>query len=72
MAQLSLRQIECTPLESRGDTTFPVLNSPKTSVILCVDMPPPSIASAVFEPVEIMITFCRRSLSSVADRKVGG
>jgi hypothetical protein len=46
------------------ELTFPVRYSPNTSVILCVQIPPPSIASTDLDPVEIIMTFCRRSASS--------
>jgi hypothetical protein len=52
--------------------TLPVRNSPKTSVMLCVLMPPPRILSASLDPVLMWRTFDRRFDSSAAERKAGG
>ena len=52
--------------------TLPVLNSPNTSVMLCVLIPPPRIASTALAPVEIRMTIWRRSEISVAEMKAGG
>ena len=62
----------CTLVVTDSSLTLPVLNSPYTSVMLWVEMPPPSIASTALAPVEMWTTFWRRSEISVAEMKVGG
>lgn len=52
--------------------TLPVRNSPNTSVMLCVLIPPPSMPSTALDPVEIVMTVWRRSEISAAVAKVGG
>lgn len=51
---------------------MPVRNSPYTSVMLCVLMPPPSMPSTAFEPVLIVNTVARRSDTSTPVAKLGG
>lgn len=70
VAPLSSAKFACMQVSFRSHGLR--YNLPKTSVMLCVQMPPPSIASTALEPVEIIRTVWRRSEISAPDANTGG